>query len=144
MPRRSRAGHGGDGADSDQGKEDSGNVNPYEVLLMLDPELPDERQSEILARAQEIITKDGGTWHGNEPWGRRKLAYEIRKKKEGIYTLIRFKPLATVLPHLSRRYQLNEGLLRHMTVLYEAPPPPHIDTRIVDGVAPPEPVVRET
>ena len=35
---------------------------------MLDPELPDERQSEIVARAQEIVTKDGGVWHGNEPW----------------------------------------------------------------------------
>ena len=81
---------GDDGADSDQGKEDSGNVNPYEVLLMLDPELPDERQSEIVARAQEIVTKDGGVWHGNEPWGRRKLAYEIDHKAEASYHLFTF------------------------------------------------------
>ena len=58
-------------------------MNPYEVLLMLDPELADERQNEILGRAEEIVTQGGGVWHGNEPWGRRKLAYEIDNKNEG-------------------------------------------------------------
>jgi ribosomal protein S6 len=57
--------------------------------------------------------------------GRRKLAYEIRKKKEGIYCLIRFKGEPSILPIIGRRYQLHENLLRHIIVLYEAPP---IDT----------------
>jgi small subunit ribosomal protein S6 len=107
---------GDDGADSDQGKEDSGNVNPYEVLLMLDPELPDERQSEIVARAQEIVTKDGGVWHGNEPWGRRKLAYEIDHKAEASYHLFTFDCEPAALEELSRVLRITDGAMRHMAV----------------------------
>ena len=119
-------------------------MREYETIFVLEPGHDEGVVDGEIEKIRDIVSQDGGEVLAVEKWGRRKLAYEIRKKKEGIYTLIRFKALASVLPHLNRRYQLNEGLLRHMTVLYEAPPPPHIDTRIVDGVAPPEPVVRET
>ena len=65
-------------------------MNEYEILLMLDVELPDERAEEILTRMRELIEKDGGTWDGHEPWGRRKLAYEIDHKAEGTYHLVLF------------------------------------------------------
>ena len=65
-------------------------MNPYEVLLMLDPELTDERQNEIIARLQEIVAKGGGVWGRTEPWGKRKLAYEIDKKGEAYYHLLTF------------------------------------------------------
>ena len=77
-------------------------MNPYEVLLMLDPELADERQSEIIARAQEIVTNGGGAWHGNEPWGRRKLAYEIDHKGEANYHLLTFDCDPATLDELTR------------------------------------------
>src|SRR5262249_46282556 len=67
-----------------------GNVNEYEVLLILDPELPEERQQEILARAREQIEKSGGTFESHDVWGRRKLAYEIDHKAEGVYHLLTF------------------------------------------------------
>ena len=66
-------------------------MNEYEILLMLDPELPEERGNEILARVREQVEGDGGTWDGHEPWGRRKLAYEIDHKGEGVYHLLLFK-----------------------------------------------------
>ena len=62
-------------------------MNEYEILLMLDVELAEERGDEILTRMRELIEKDGGTWDGHEPWGRRKLAYEIGHKGEGTYHL---------------------------------------------------------
>ena len=58
----------------------------YEILLMLDPELPGERQEEIVKRTRDLVEKGGGTWAGQDAWGRRKLAYEIDKKGEGVYT----------------------------------------------------------
>jgi small subunit ribosomal protein S6 len=119
-------------------------MKEYETIFVLEPGHDEGVVDGEIEKIREIVSQNGGEVQAVEKWGRRKLAYEIRKKKEGIYTLIRFKAMATVLPHLNRRYQLNEGLLRHMTVLYEAPPPPHIDTRIVDGVEPVEPVVRES
>src|SRR4051794_5877777 len=55
-------------------------LNEYEILLMLDVDIPEERAEEILSRMRELIEKEGGSWDGHEPWGRRKLAYEIAHK----------------------------------------------------------------
>ena len=61
-------------------------MNEYEILLMLDPELAEERGGEIVARVRERVEADGGRWDGHEPWGRRKLAYEIDHKTEASTT----------------------------------------------------------
>jgi small subunit ribosomal protein S6 len=90
--------------------------NPYEVLLMLDPELAEERQQEIIARAEEIVTKGGGLWHGNEPWGQRKLAYEIDHKGEAFYHLFTFDCEPETLDELSRVLRITDGAMRHMAV----------------------------
>ena len=65
-------------------------MNDYEVLLMLDAELPEERGGEIVTRVREQVERDKGSWDGHEPWGRRKLAYEIDHKGEGVYHLLLF------------------------------------------------------
>src|SRR5712691_2630733 len=73
-----------------EGREEIGSVTDYEILLMLDPELPDERQNEIVSRAREAIEREGGRWDAHESWGRRRLAYEIDHKGEGAYHLLTF------------------------------------------------------
>ena len=62
----------------------------YEILLMLDPETPDERQQEIVTRTRELIERGGGHFDKHEVWGRRKLAYEIDHKPDGSYHLLTF------------------------------------------------------
>jgi small subunit ribosomal protein S6 len=91
-------------------------MNPYEVLLMLDPELPDERQAEIVARVEETVTKAGGVWHASEAWGRRKLAYEIDHKSEGSYYLLTFDCDPATLDELTRVLRITDGAMRHMAV----------------------------
>jgi len=91
-------------------------VNPYEVLLMLDPELTDERQNEIIARLQEIVAKGGGVWGRTEPWGKRKLAYEIDKKGEAYYHLLTFDCEPAALDELGRVLRITDGAMRHMAV----------------------------
>jgi small subunit ribosomal protein S6 len=91
-------------------------MNAYEILLMLDPELPEERQEEILTRARELIESRGGTVEKHEPWGRRKLAYEIDHKGEGTYHLLLFSSDADTLDELSRILKITEGVMRHMAV----------------------------
>jgi small subunit ribosomal protein S6 len=105
----------------DRGKEDSGTVNAYEIMLMLDPELPEERQNEILARARELIEQRGGSWVGHEPWGRRKLAYEIQHKGEATYHVFHFDADAETLAELTRVLRITDGALRHMAVRRPAP-----------------------
>jgi len=91
-------------------------VTDYEILLMLDPELPDERQTEIVTRAREAIERDGGTWDNHEPWGRRRLAYEIGHKNEGAYHLLTFAAEPATLEEISRVLKITDGVMRHLAV----------------------------
>ena len=86
----------------------------YEILLMLDPELPEARQDEIIARIRELIENGGGTWVGHDPWGRRKLAYEIDKKTDGIYHLLQFDAEPETLDELTRILKITDGVMRHL------------------------------
>ena len=91
-------------------------MTDYEILLMLDPELPEERQTEIVTRAREAIERDGGTFDKHEPWGRRRLAYEIDHKGEGAYHLLTFAAEPATLEEISRVLKITDGVMRHMAV----------------------------
>ena len=100
-------------------------MNAYEIMLMLDPELAEERQNEILSRARELVEKDGGAWQGHEPWGRRKLAYEIEKKAEAYYHLLLFDSDPSTLAELTRILKITDGAMRHMAVRRTSSRRPH-------------------
>ncbi len=89
-------------------------MNDYEILLMLDPELPEERQGEILTRTHELVKKHEGEWEAHEPWGRRRLAYEIDHKSEGAYHLLTFRSTPETLDEVSRVLKITDGVMRHM------------------------------
>ena len=91
-------------------------MNDYEVLLMLDAELPEERGGEIVARVREQVEGDKGSWDGHEPWGRRKLAYEIDHKGEGVYHLLLFTSPAETLAEVARVLKITDGVVRHLAV----------------------------
>ncbi len=83
---------------------------------MLDPELAEERQSEIVTRARELVERDGGVWRGQESWGRRRLAYEIDKKNDAHYHLVHFDCEPATLDELTRVLKITDGSMRHMAV----------------------------
>jgi small subunit ribosomal protein S6 len=89
-------------------------LNDYEILLMIDPELPEERQTEIVTRTRELVEKAGGTWEDHQPWGRRRLAYEIDHKPEGVYHLLTFSCEPAALDETSRILKITDGVMRHM------------------------------
>jgi small subunit ribosomal protein S6 len=91
-------------------------VNAYEIMLMLDPELAEERQNEIVARMRDLVQKRGGTWVGEETWGRRKLAYEIDRKNEGVYHLLHFDCDPATLEEVTRVLRITDGAMRHLAV----------------------------
>ena len=91
-------------------------MNDYEVLLMFDPELGDDREGEIVARARELVERGGGTWRSHDLWGRRKLAYEIDHKTDGVYHLVTFDADPATLDELSRVLKITDGVMRHMAV----------------------------
>jgi small subunit ribosomal protein S6 len=110
-------------------------VNAYEIMLLLDPELADERQNEIVARVRELVERGGGTWLTHEPWGRRKLAYEIDRKAEGSYHLLTFAAEAATLEEVSRVLKITDGVLRHIAVR----PPRGARARVVPPTQAPTP-----
>lgn len=89
---------------------------PYEILLMLDPELPEERQTEIVTRTRELIERSGGAWDSHDVWGRRKLAYEIDHKTDGAYHLLTFSVEPDTLDEVSRVLKITDGVMRHLAV----------------------------
>ena len=91
-------------------------MNPYEILLMLDPELAEERQSEIVTRIRELVERGGGTWLAHEPWGRRKLAYEIDHKTDGAYHLVTFDAAPETLEEISRQLKIADEVVRFLAV----------------------------
>jgi small subunit ribosomal protein S6 len=144
-PRRpTRAAQAGE-ADSDHGKKEVfGNVTPYEVLLLLDPELPEERQEEIVKRTNDLVERSGGKWESADLWGRRKLAYEIDHKAEGVYHLLHFEAEPETLAEVSRVLRITDGVMRHMAVRQPTTRPtgplPTMSEPSQDSETAPEPV----
>ena len=89
-------------------------MNDYEILLMLDPEAPEERHNEIIARTRELIEKGGGNWLSHDAWGRRRLAYEIGHKTDGVYHLLQFDAPPAALDEVARVLKITDGVMRHM------------------------------
>jgi small subunit ribosomal protein S6 len=89
-------------------------VTEYEILLLLAPELPEERQTEIVGRVRGLIEEGGGTVERHEPWGRRKLAYPIEKKEDGIYHLVDFTAVPETLDELTRVLKIDDDVMRYM------------------------------
>ncbi len=92
----------------------------YEILLLLDPEHAEAREDEIVARAREQVEKSGGTWQSNDAWGRRRLAYPIAKKEEGVYHLLVFDADGPTLDEVSRVLKIDDAVLRHMATRHIA------------------------
>jgi small subunit ribosomal protein S6 len=89
-------------------------LTTYEILLMLDPEGAESHQDELIARVRELVETGGGTWRSHDAWGRRRLAYEIAKKPEGVYHLVVFEAGAETLDEISRVLKIDDAVLRHL------------------------------
>ncbi|MFH0777997.1 MAG: 30S ribosomal protein S6 [Candidatus Eisenbacteria bacterium] len=94
-------------------------MSEYETIFIIDPGCDDSQVDRLVETAREIISSGEGTVLETQIWGRRKLAYEIKKKRDGVYAFVRFKGNAAVLQELNRRFKLNELILRHLIVVSE-------------------------
>jgi small subunit ribosomal protein S6 len=89
-------------------------VTEYEILLLLDPDLDEDRQNEVVTRTRELVERSGGSWDLHDVWGRRKLAYEIAHKGDGIYHLLHFTCDAETLDEISRVLRIDDAVMRHL------------------------------
>ncbi len=89
-------------------------MNDYEILLMLDPDASEERHNEIIERTRQAIERGGGNWLSHDSWGRRRLAYEIDHKTDGVYHLLQFDAKPETLNEVTRVLKITDGVMRHM------------------------------
>ena len=109
------------GADIEtMGRKEIGTLTTYEILLMLDPEQAEARQDDILARTRELVEQASGAWHSHDAWGRRRLAYPIAHKEEGVYHLVVFDADAPTLDEISRVLKIDDAVLRHLATRHIA------------------------
>jgi small subunit ribosomal protein S6 len=95
-------------------------VTTYEILLLLDPEQAEARQDDIVARARDLVEQGGGAWHSHDAWGRRRLAYPIAHKEEGVYHLVVFDAEPATLEEISRVLKIDDAVLRHLATRHIA------------------------
>jgi len=87
-------------------------MRDYEVMVILDPSLEERTIEPSLDKYLNVIRTDGGTVDNVDVWGRRRLAYEIKKKAEGIYAVITIKAEPATVKEFDRQLTLNESVLR--------------------------------
>jgi small subunit ribosomal protein S6 len=87
-------------------------MRKYEVMVIMDPDTDERTIQPTLEQFLTVITKGGGTVDSLDIWGRRRLAYEIRKKPEGIYAVINLTANPADVKELDRQFTLNESIMR--------------------------------
>ncbi|MGB5952152.1 MAG: 30S ribosomal protein S6 [Ornithinimicrobium sp.] len=87
-------------------------MRQYELMMILDPEMDERNLQPTLEKMLNVVTKDGGSIDTMDIWGRRRLAYEIRKQAEGIYAVVTMSSESSTAQELDRQLGLNEQVLR--------------------------------
>jgi small subunit ribosomal protein S6 len=88
----------------------------YETTFIVNASLDDTQVDAVIGRVQDVIVKNGGTANALNKWGRKRLAYSINKKTNGFYVNIEFTAPAPLLASLERAFQLDEMILRFLTI----------------------------
>lgn len=95
-------------------------MRAYELMVILDPELEERTVAPSLDTYLNVVRNDGGSVDNVDIWGRRRLAYEINKKPEGIYAVVSLQAEPATVKELDRQLSLNESVLRTKVIRPDA------------------------
>jgi len=93
----------------------------YELMLILRPDVADDKAQAVIDRTTRQLSAGGGQIVKVAPWGRRRLAYQIDRYREGSYHIVLFEAPADALAELERGLQITEEVLRHLVTRVERP-----------------------
>lgn len=92
------------------------NERTYEMLFIADPNLSEPDVDTLTAQVQTYVEKEGGKVEKLEKWGKKRLAYEVKRQREGYYILLSVLGGATMVKEVERRIRVTDGIIRHVTV----------------------------
>ena len=95
-------------------------MNKYELALVINATIEDDARTDAIEKIKALIEKFGGEITNVDEWGKKKLAYEIQKMKEGYYYFIQFEGETTVPAELEERLRIEETVLRFLCVKQDA------------------------
>ncbi len=95
-------------------------MNKYELAVVVNAKLEDEDRAAVIEKVKEQITRFGGTVTEVEEWGKRRLAYEIQKMREGFYYFVRFEADASCPAEVEQRVRIMEDVIRYLCVRQDA------------------------
>ncbi len=95
-------------------------MNKYELAVVVSAKIEDEDRAATIEKVKGYITRFGGTVTEVEEWGKKKLAYEIQKMREGFYYFIRFEADAACPAEVERRVRIMENVIRYLCVRQDA------------------------
>ncbi len=91
-------------------------MNKYELALVVNAKIEDEERAAVVEKAKEYITRFGGTITNVDEWGKKRLAYEIQKMREGFYYFIQFDASADCPAEIEKRVRIMDNVLRFLCV----------------------------
>ena len=87
-------------------------MRKYEIMVLVRPEVDDRQVPALIEKHLEVITKGGGTVDNTDVWGRRRLAYDIQKKSEGIYVVLNVTAEPAAVKEMDRLMTIDERIMR--------------------------------
>ena len=95
-------------------------MSKYELAVVVSAKLEDDARAEVIGKVKDLIARFGGNVTDVDEWGKKRLAYEIQKMKEGYYYFIHFDAEATVPGEIEQRMRIMDNVLRYLCVKQEA------------------------
>lgn len=94
-------------------------MNHYELMVIFSPNLTEDEQKDQLRQVEEILNKEKATMHFVDHWGKRKLAYPVKKQRQGYYEWFYFELDPSRIAEVERKLKMTEPVLRFMTIRME-------------------------
>ncbi len=95
-------------------------MNKYELAVVVSAKLEDEERASVIEKVKALVERFGGNVTDVDEWGKRRLAYEIQKMKEGYYYFIHFEAETTVPGEIEQRVRIMDNVIRYLCVKQEA------------------------
>ena len=95
-------------------------MNKYELAVVVSAKIEDDARAAVIEKVKEMITRFGGNVTDVDEWGKKKLAYEIQKMREGYYYFIQFDASAECPAEIERRVRIMEPVMRYLCVKQDA------------------------
>ena len=95
-------------------------MNKYELAVVVSAKIEDEERAQVVEKCKALVERFGGTITEVDEWGKKRLAYEVQKMKEGFYYFIKFDAEGTVPAEIESRIRIMDNVIRYLCVRQDA------------------------